>query len=101
MASGAYIQVEGTDKAKLELGDDPDRTGSYTMDFQVVNYSDADKTYRLDTTVLGQTAQGGQFKHGKVTYLVSDYARSWTPPSPPAPPMEPSPFRPTPPRRFL
>ena len=75
MASGAYIQVEGTDKAKLELGDDPDRTGSYTMDFQVVNYSDADKTYRLDTTVLGQTAQGGQFKHGKVTYLVSDYAR--------------------------
>lgn len=43
------------------------------MDFQVVNFSDADKTYRLDTTVLGQTAQGGQFKHGKVTYLVSDY----------------------------
>ena len=75
MASGAYIQVAGTDKAKFELGDDPDRTGSYTMDFQVVNFSDADKTYRLDTTVLGQTAQGGQFKHGKVTYLVSDYAR--------------------------
>ncbi len=75
MASGAYIQVEGTDKAKLELGDDPDRTGSYTMDFQVVNFSDTGKTYRLDTTVLGQIAQGGQFKNGKVTYLVSDYAR--------------------------
>ncbi len=75
MASGAYIQVEGTDKAKLELGDDPDRTGSYTMDFQVVNFSDTGKTYRLNTTVLGQIAQGGQFKNGKVTYLVSDYAR--------------------------
>ena len=75
MASGAYIQVEGTDKAKLELGDDPDRTGSYTMDFQVVNFSDTGKTYRLDTTVLGQIAQGGQFKHGEVTYLVTDYAR--------------------------
>ena len=75
MASGAYIQVEGADKAKFELGDDPDRTGSYTMDFQVVNFSDADKTYHLDTTVLGQIAQGGQFKHGKVTYLVCDYAR--------------------------
>lgn len=75
MASGAYIQVEGTDKAKFELGDDPDRTGSYTMDFQVVNFSDTGKTYRLDTTVLGQIAQGGQFKNGKVTYLVSDYAR--------------------------
>lgn len=57
------------------MGDDPDRTGSYTMDFQVVNFSDADKTYHLDTTVLGQIAQGGQFKHGKVTYLVCDYAR--------------------------
>ena len=45
------------------------------MDFQVVNFSDADKTYHLDTTVLGQIAQGGQFKHGKVTYLVCDYAR--------------------------
>ena len=75
MASGAYIQVEGTDKAKLELGDDPDRTGSYTMGFQVVNFSDTGKTYRLDTTVLGQIAQGGQFKHGEVTYLVTDYAR--------------------------
>lgn len=75
MASGAYIQVDGTDKAKLELGDDPDRTGSYTMDFEVVNFSGEDKTYRLDTTVLGQIAQGGQFKHGKVTYLVCDYAK--------------------------
>ena len=73
--SGAYLQVEGTDKSKFELGDDPDRTGSYTMDFQVVNFSDTDKTYRLDTTVLGQIAQGGQFKHGEVTYLVCDYAR--------------------------
>ena len=73
--SGAYLQVEGTDKSKFELGDDPDRTGSYTMDFQVVNFSDTDKTYRLDATVLGQIAQGGQFKHGEVTYLVCDYAR--------------------------
>ncbi len=75
MASGAYIQVTGTDKAKLELGDDPDRTGVYTMNFEVVNFSGEDKTYRLDTTVLGQIAQGGQFKNGKVTYLVCDYAR--------------------------
>ncbi|MFR1755042.1 MAG: hypothetical protein ACLSV7_10185 [Oscillospiraceae bacterium] len=71
------------------------------MDFQVVNFSDADKTYHLDTTVLGQIAQGGQFKHGKVTYLVCDYARELDAAVTPAPPMEPSPFRPTPPRRSL
>ena len=40
MASQAYIQVEGTNKSKFELGDDPERTGVYTMDFEVVNFSD-------------------------------------------------------------
>ena len=40
VASQAYIQVEGTNKSKFELGDDPERTGVYTMDFEVVNFSD-------------------------------------------------------------
>ena len=75
MASQAYIQVEGTNKSKFELGDDPERTGVYTMDFEVVNFSDGEKTYTLDTAVLGQKAEGGQIRGGKVTYLVYDYAR--------------------------
>ncbi len=75
MASQAYIQVEGTNKSKFELGDDPERTGVYTMDFEVVNFSDGEKTYTLDTTVLGQKADGGKIQNGKVTYLVYDYAR--------------------------
>ena len=73
--SGAYIQVAGANKAKLELGDDPDRTGVYAATFEVVNFSDSAKTYTLDTTVLGQIAQGGQIVAGEVTYLVYDYAR--------------------------
>ena len=75
MNSSAYIQVKDTNKAKLELGDDPQRTGKYEMTFQVVNFSDTDKTYTLDVTALGQKAEGGQIKGGKVTYLVYDYAR--------------------------
>lgn len=75
IASQAYIQVKDTNKAKLELGDDPDRTGVYSMTFQVVNFSDTQKTYTLDTTVLGQVAQGGQIKHGQVTYLVSSHGK--------------------------
>lgn len=75
IASNAYIQVEGTNKAKLELGDDPDKTGKYEMTFEVVNLSDTPKTYTLSTTVLGQKADGGLLKHGKVTYLTYDYAR--------------------------
>ncbi len=76
IASGAYITVDGTNKAKLELGDDPDRAGVYEMTFEVVNFSDVDKTYTLDTTVLGQKAEGGQFRNGEVTYLTVDYARN-------------------------
>lgn len=58
MDAEAYIQVEGTNKAKLELGDDPERTGVYEMTFEVVNFSDSDKTYTLDTTVLGAEGRG-------------------------------------------
>ena len=75
MNSGAYIQVKGANKAKLELGDDPQRTGVYEMTFQVVNFSGVDKTYTLDVTALGQKAEGGQIKDGEITYLVYDYAR--------------------------
>lgn len=32
ISSGAYIQVAGTNKAKLELGDDPQKTGVYDHD---------------------------------------------------------------------
>lgn len=76
IASNAYITVEGTNKAKLELGDDPQKTGVYGMAFQVVNFSDEAKTYALDTTVLGQKAEGGRIKNGQVTYLTFDYARN-------------------------
>ncbi len=75
ISSGAYITVEGTNKAKLELGDDPEKTGVYEMTFNVVNFDDADKTYTLDVTALGQKADGGQIKRGEVTYLTYDYAR--------------------------
>ncbi len=79
IASGAYVTVEGTNKAKLELGDDPERTGKYEMTFDVVNFSDSDKTYYLDVTALGQQAEGGQFRNGKVTYLVTEDAKQLTP----------------------
>ncbi len=75
ISSGAYITVDGTNKAKLELGDDPEKTGVYEMTFNVVNFSDEDKIYTLDVSALSQKADGGQIKYGKVTYLTYDYAR--------------------------
>ena len=50
----AYLTVDGSDdgKIKVEFGDDPARTGSYTFSFQVHNLTDAPLTYALDASVL-------------------------------------------------
>lgn len=51
----AYIYVPGSDKTKLELWDDPERTGVYTLTFSVRNFSNADRTYTLGTQTMTET----------------------------------------------
>ena len=41
----AYITVEGCDRPKLELGDDPEKTGVYTLSFNVVNFGSSALSY--------------------------------------------------------
>ena len=48
----AYITVEGQDVGKLELLDDPEKTGVYHLEFQVNNLSDASVTYNITATLL-------------------------------------------------
>lgn len=48
----AYITVEGQNVGKLELKDDPDRTGSYDIAFDVHNISDEDVTYNVAITLM-------------------------------------------------
>ncbi len=48
----AYISVEGASVGKLELKDDPDRTGTYELTFQVNSISDRDVTYDLSATLM-------------------------------------------------
>lgn len=49
----AYLTVDGIDRTKLELKDDPNRTGVYTMTFNVVNISNG--TVQYDLSVLAMT----------------------------------------------
>ena len=51
--TGAYLTVDGIDRAKLELGDDPTRSGVYEMKFHIENISDTALSYRLG--VIGMT----------------------------------------------
>ncbi len=41
-------------KVKAELGDDPDKTGDYTVDFTVTNFSDEDTEYTFSTDMFTQ-----------------------------------------------
>lgn len=49
----AYLSVDNLDRAKLQLGDDADRTGMYKMSFNIVNISDSQLQY--DLSVIGMT----------------------------------------------
>lgn len=51
--TNAYITVDGIDRSKLELFDDPTRSGVYEMTFNVVNLSNKALTY--DLSVIGMT----------------------------------------------
>ena len=57
---GAYIDVAGTDKAKFELGDDRERTGVYTMTFDVVNMTGETKVYDLSVIAMTESAVCGR-----------------------------------------
>ena len=74
LSAESYISVDGTDKAKIELFDDPDRTGEYVLNFSVNNISDHEVTYSIDTTALGQVAYGGiTYHYSGQLYLTYDY----------------------------
>ncbi len=70
----AYIHVDGHNVGKIELKDDPKKTGEYVLSFQVVNLSQEALTYDVTVTVLtpatSQDENGNQFmENGCVTLM--------------------------------
>ena len=55
VSTPAYLTVDGIDRTKLELGDDPERTGVYTMTFNVVNLSQNAVSYKLSTVIMTES----------------------------------------------
>jgi len=53
VTTDAFLTVDGIDKTKLELGDDKNRTGIYKMEFNLVNTSNKNLSYKLG--VIGMT----------------------------------------------
>jgi hypothetical protein len=76
VASDAYIK-----SPLIELGDDKEKTGEYTMEFDVVNLSDETKSYEIDPWVLvdyavdySDTAYSIFDTYSVYNTLTSDYA---------------------------
>ncbi len=79
VSTPAYIttfDAEGNafDKAKLELGDDPDKTGVYEMTFSITNFGQNEITYELDAYILTEGVSDTKTNAGKTTITEEAYA---------------------------
>lgn len=68
----AYITVDGIDRTKLELGDDKNRTGVYTMNFNIVNLSNDTLTYNLSLDAMTESVSSSDPKHVAETPTMLD-----------------------------
>lgn len=74
MTTQAYIYVEGLDKAKIEVGDDPAMTGEYTLKFRVKNLSDSTRTYVLGTQTMTETIASDGMTVAERAYMLDSMA---------------------------
>ena len=70
--TSAYITVDGIDRTKLELLDDPDRTGIYTMKFNVKNLSSDTLIYNLSVVGMTETVSSSDKNHVAETPYILD-----------------------------
>lgn len=68
--TNAYLTVDGIDRTKLDLFDDPDRTGVYEMEFNVVNLSNKTVNYQLDLVGMTESVSTSDSNHVSETSKV-------------------------------
>ena len=78
IATDAYITVEDNVRPKLELGDDPEKSGVYTLKFEINNTSDTQISYEILPIVLTEMSELGGTYHDEEVYFMSQSARDIT-----------------------
>ena len=69
----AYLYVEGINKTKLELGDDPNRKGVYTMTVCLANISNASVSYKIDNITMTESVSASEPEFvAEMAYLLSN-----------------------------
>ncbi len=69
--TGAYLWVDGIDKTKLELGDDPRRTGVYEMSVNLTNFSDSALSYQLGSYTMTEGLSADKKYVSERAYMLS------------------------------
>lgn len=70
-----YDRKDGNamDKTKIELGDDPSKTGVYTLKFSVYNFGANSLTYDIAATVMTEGVSDTKTSHGETTVTEEGY----------------------------
>ena len=69
----AYLYVDGIDKTKLELGDDPERTGVYTMSMNLKNLSNEAVSYKIGNITMTESLSTSDPEFvAEIGYLLSN-----------------------------
>ena len=78
--AAAYISTfengKEMDKTKLELGDDKDKTGVYTMSFNINNITDKSVSYNIGSIVMTEGVSSAYTGHGETTVTKDGYLLS-------------------------
>ncbi len=78
MSTEAYLYVENNSKTKIELGDDPARTGVYTMEFHLANLSNTVKTYNLDVLAMTESVSIDGITVEEKAYMLNNAQRYYS-----------------------
>ena len=70
-----YDRNDGSvmDKSKIELGDDPDKTGIYTLNFSIENFGSSAVSYDISTHVMTEGVSETLTTDGKTTVTEEGY----------------------------
>ena len=74
----AYLTVDGSNKPKLSLGDDPNRTGEYVLKFNIVNTSSYALSYRINPYVMTETMSSDEKTVAERAYMFTDTINSYS-----------------------
>ena len=78
VSTSSYLYVDGTNKPKISLGDDPDRTGVYTMTFKVRNLGATAQSYKLNPIVMTESMSSDNKTVAQKAYMLNDTTYSVT-----------------------